>query len=163
MIYEKTLWVDGQEPALNADNLNKIELGIEDSYLAENLEYDSSESGLAASTVQSAIDEINTDVQSLETTVLGETKVLCGISKTIPTVSVPGNGASSSMTIDFSADLPANATLVGCLLQTTPNRAFTDSGINIVGNSINLYFINLYSRAYNLTGATFILFYNISR
>jgi hypothetical protein len=29
MAYIKTEWVDGQAPALNAENLNKIELGIE--------------------------------------------------------------------------------------------------------------------------------------
>lgn len=104
----------------------------------------------------------NTDkIRELQTTILSETKVMCGVSKTIQRVSVPANGASNQMTFDFSDDLPANATLVGCELQTTPTRAFTHSGINIVNNSISLYFINLYSRAYDLTGATFILFYNL--
>ncbi len=28
MAYNKTIWVDGQAPALNAENLNKIEEGI---------------------------------------------------------------------------------------------------------------------------------------
>lgn len=31
MAYTKTVWVDGQEPAINAANLNKIEQGIADS------------------------------------------------------------------------------------------------------------------------------------
>lgn len=34
MSYMKTNWVNGQAPAINADNLNKIEQGIEDAHEA---------------------------------------------------------------------------------------------------------------------------------
>ena len=38
MAYKKTVWVNDSKPAINADNLNKIELGIEanDTAIAEN-------------------------------------------------------------------------------------------------------------------------------
>lgn len=38
MAYTKTVWVNDSKPAINADNLNKIELGIEanDAAIAEN-------------------------------------------------------------------------------------------------------------------------------
>jgi len=32
MTYIKTVWVDGEEPAINETNLNKIEAGIEDAH-----------------------------------------------------------------------------------------------------------------------------------
>ena len=159
--------IDNLEPlnsGADGQYLMKTQLGPSWSDVQSNkVTYDNTTSLLSSSNVQGAIDEINTDVQSLETTVLSETKILCGVKKTLPSVTIAGNGASDLITIDFSADLPANAILVGCTLQTTPQRAFTDGGINIVENSINLYFINLYSRSYTLNGATFNLFYNISR
>ena len=54
MAYTKTVWVNNQAPAINADNLNKIEQGIFDT-----------DAGVAAA--NSRIDTTNSNVTALTT------------------------------------------------------------------------------------------------
>lgn len=92
MAYTKTTFVDGAEPAIDATELNKIGTGIEDAHtLADNhiadetnphsvtatqASYDNADSGLTATNVKAAIDEVVTDLESEISTTGGEITAL---------------------------------------------------------------------------------------
>ena len=84
MAYTKTVWVNNQAPAINADNLNKIEQGIFDT-----------DAGVAAA--NSRIDTTNNNVTAL-TTEVGKKTVSYAIQVTLTSAGWSGGAQTVSAT-----------------------------------------------------------------
>ena len=84
MAYTKTVWVNNQAPAINADNLNKIEQGIFDT-----------DAGVAAA--NSRIDKTNRNVTAL-TTEVGKKTVSYAIQVTLTSAGWSGGAQTVSAT-----------------------------------------------------------------
>ena len=84
MAYTKTVWVNNQAPAINADNLNKIEQGIFDT-----------DAGVAAA--NSRIDTTNSNVTAL-TTEVGKKTVSYAIQVTLTSAGWSGGTQTVSVT-----------------------------------------------------------------
>lgn len=84
MAYTKTVWVNNQAPAINADNLNKIEQGIFDT-----------DAGVAAA--NSRIDTTNSNVTAL-TTEVGKKTVSYAIQVTLTSAGWSGGAQTVSAT-----------------------------------------------------------------
>ena len=84
MAYTKTVWVNNQAPAINADNLNKIEQGIFDT-----------DAGVAAA--NGRIDATNSNVAAL-TTEVGKKTVSYAIQVTLTSAGWSGGAQTVSAT-----------------------------------------------------------------
>lgn len=84
MAYTKTVWVNNQAPAINADNLNKIEQGIFDT-----------DAGVTAA--NSRIDTTNSNVTAL-TTEVGKKTVSYAIQVTLTSAGWSGGAQTVSAT-----------------------------------------------------------------
>ena len=84
MAYTKTVWVNNQAPAINADNLNKIEQGIFDT-----------DAGVAAA--NGRIDTTNSNVAAL-TTEVGKKTVSYAIQVTLTSAGWSGGAQTVSAT-----------------------------------------------------------------
>lgn len=84
MAYTKTVWVNNQAPAINADNLNKIEQGIFDT-----------DAGVAAA--NGRIDTTNSNVTAL-TTEVGKKTVSYAIQVTLTSAGWSGGAQTVSAT-----------------------------------------------------------------
>lgn len=84
MAYTKTVWVNNQAPAINADNLNKIEQGIFDA-----------DAGVTAA--NSRIDTTNSNVTAL-TTEVGKKTVSYAIQVTLTSAGWSGGAQTVSAT-----------------------------------------------------------------
>lgn len=81
MAYTKTVWVNDEKPAINADNLNKIEQGIEDAQTAVSTETTSRQAADTqitgrVSTLQTTIGTLGDSISTLNTKMTSTVKTV---------------------------------------------------------------------------------------
>ena len=127
MTYSPTTWINNSTPALNAANLNKMETGIDEAHDAANITNTPS-GNIAATDVQAAIDELETEKESVVTA--HHARHETGGGDVIANAIAAGNsglmsGADKTKLngVEALADVTdvTNVTAAGALMETTYN------------------------------------------